>query len=201
MTNPVDVSRRIAALPDKHAMATLALVLRRRGAALDPFSQQEQQARLREALGQPEITNGIQAAADATDGDLARTALTHLTDSDDTTTELVNQAIGIAQRDSDVERDPLLLFGVGALVLWVFRADIDLAHETGKGWKFRFKTQRPVRLHDRKTARTARRCLSQAVAAAWLVTVWYWDRCGAPGETRTPNLLIRSRKQRPFRTC
>jgi hypothetical protein len=92
---------------------------------------------LRQALGRPEITNRVQAAADATDGDLAQTALTHLADSDDTTSELINQAIGIAQRDSD----PLLLFGAGALVLWVFRSDIDLAHETGKGWKFRFKTK------------------------------------------------------------
>jgi hypothetical protein len=141
MTNPVDVSQRITALSDKDAVATLALVLRRQGAALDPFSQQEQQTRLREALGQPEITNGVQTAADATDGDLARTALTYLADSDDTTSELVNQAIGIAQRDSDSERDPVLLFGVGALALWVFRADIELSHETGKGWKFRFKTK------------------------------------------------------------
>lgn len=96
---------------------------------------------MRQALGQPEITNRVQAAADATDGDLAQTALTHLADSDDTTSELINQAIGIAQRDSDPVRDPLLLFGAGALVLWVFRSDIDLAHETGKGWKFRFKTK------------------------------------------------------------
>jgi hypothetical protein len=95
---------------------------------------------LREALSQPEITNSVQAA-DAADGDLARTALRHLANSDDTTSELINQAIGIAQRDSDPERDPLLLFGAGALVLWVFRADIDLAHETGKGWTFRFKTK------------------------------------------------------------
>ncbi len=77
MNNPVDVSRRITALSDNDALATLALVLRRQGAVLDPFSQQEQQTRLREALGQPEITNGVQAAADATDGDLARTALTY----------------------------------------------------------------------------------------------------------------------------
>lgn len=141
MSNPVDVSQRITALPDNDAVATLALVLRRQGAPLDPFSQDKQQARLREALSQPEITHGVQAAADATDGDLARTALTHLADSDHTTSELINQAIGIAQRDGDSERDPLLLLGAGALVLWVFRADIELAHETGKGWKFRFKTK------------------------------------------------------------
>jgi len=117
------------------------LVLRRQGVALDPFTQQEQQTRLRQALSQPEITNGVQAAADATDGDLARTALTHLADSDDATSELVNHAIGIAQHDTDAQREPLLLFGAGALVLWVFRADIELAHETGKGWKFHFKTK------------------------------------------------------------
>jgi hypothetical protein len=141
MNNPVDVSRRIVALPDKDAVATLALVLRRQGAPLDPFSQQQQQTRMRQALGQPEITNNVQAAADATDGDLARTALTHLADSDDTTSELINHAIGITQHDTDAQRDPVLLFGVGVLVLWVFRADVDLAHETGKGWKFRFKTK------------------------------------------------------------
>ena len=39
------------------------------------------------------------------------------------------------------DRDPTLLLATGALVLLAFRADIDLAHEPGKGWKFRFRTK------------------------------------------------------------
>ena len=66
--------------------------------------------------------------------------MTHLADSEATTSELVNQAMGIAQRDSNPERDPLLLLGAGALVLWVFRVDIDLTHEAGNGGKFHFRT-------------------------------------------------------------
>jgi hypothetical protein len=33
------------------------------------------------------------------------------------------------------------VFGVGGLVLMAFHADINLAHDPGKGWTFHFKTK------------------------------------------------------------
>ncbi|MDQ2707393.1 MAG: hypothetical protein M3Z25_07045 [Actinomycetota bacterium] len=138
MTSPVPTADRVAALSEEHAVATLALVLARQGLTVDPFTQDEQQAHLREALAQPEITASVAPEPGATHGDLARTALTQLAESDDTTRGLIEQAIDIAPR---AERDPTLMLGVGALVLLAFRADIDIAHEPGKGWKFRFRTK------------------------------------------------------------
>ena len=141
MTNPSALTQRITALPDPEALAALVLVLRQQGAPLDAFNQHEHQARLRQALTQPEITTTVPAAPDATNGDLARTALTHLADTDQATRELITHAIAIAPHDTNTQRDPLLLLGAGALVLWVFRADIELTHHTGKGWTFHFKTR------------------------------------------------------------
>jgi hypothetical protein len=138
VTNPAPLTDRIATLPDEQAVTALRLVLQRQGLTVDPHTQQEEQAHLREALAQPEVTDQIQPAAGVTDGDLARTALHHLADTDDTTRGQVEHAMTIAPR---AERDPLLMFGVGALVLLAFRADIDLGHEPGKGWKFRFRTK------------------------------------------------------------
>jgi hypothetical protein len=138
VTSPVPLSDRIAALPDEQAVTALALVLQRQGLTVDQHTQQEEQAHLREALAQPEITEQIQPAREASNGELARTALIHLAGSNESTRELIEQAMTIAPR---AERDPLLMFGVGALVLLAFRADIDLAHEPGKGWRFRFRTK------------------------------------------------------------
>ena len=140
MTNPSQLTQRITALPDHDALTALVMVLRHQRAPLDPFSQHQQQARLRQALTQPEITTAVPAVTDATQGDLARAALTHLADTDQATRELISHALGIAHHDPDTQRDPLLLLGAGALVLWVFRADIELTHQPGKGWTFHFKT-------------------------------------------------------------
>lgn len=129
---------RVAALPDDQAVAVLQLVLERRGLTVDPFTSDEQKAHLREALAQPEVTEQIAPTA-ATDGDLARTALTHLLDTDATAEHEVERAIAITAEPGQT-RD-LLLVGVGALVLLAFRADIDIAHDPGKGWRFRFKTK------------------------------------------------------------
>jgi hypothetical protein len=137
MTDQAVTADRIAALSDDQAVTTLALVLKRQGLAVDPFTQTEQDERLRQALDQPEITEAIEPEAGATRGDLARTALTHLAD-DAGTRELIDHALDIAPSP---DRDPTLLLAAGALVLLAFRADIELAHEPGKGWKFRFRTK------------------------------------------------------------
>jgi hypothetical protein len=129
----------IADLPDEQAVAVLRLVLERRGLTVDPFTAGEQQAHLQEALAQPEITEQVAPTA-ASDGDLARTALTHLLDTDATVAADVERAVALTGQDTQT-RDPLLLVGVGALVLLAFRADIDIAHDPGKGWRFRFRTK------------------------------------------------------------
>jgi hypothetical protein len=125
---PID---RIAALPDDQAVAVLQLVLERRGLTVDPFTADEQQAHLQEALAQPEITDQVTPTS-ASDGDLARTALTHLLDTDPTAEPDVDRAIALAAEPGQ-SRD--------LMVLLAFRADIDLAYDPGKGWRFRFKTK------------------------------------------------------------
>lgn len=129
---------RVTALSDDQAVAVLATVLDRRGLVVDPFAQEEQRAHLEEALSQPEIATQVEPEPGATSGDLARTALTHLIKTDPEVAALVDQAIGLASR---MERDPTLIFAIGALVLMAFHADIELAKDPGKGWKFRFKTK------------------------------------------------------------
>jgi len=138
MSSSLSIADRVAALSEEQAVTALALVLERQGLAVDPFTQAEQQAHLREALDQPEITDTVDPTPGATGGDLARTALTYLAEGDDTTRGLIDHAMQIALR---ADRDPTLLLATGALVLLAFRADIDLAHEPGKGWKFRFRTK------------------------------------------------------------
>lgn len=83
MTPDVTVDR-VAALPDPQAIAVLRLVLERRGLTVDPFTADEQTGFIKEALAQPEILDEVTHDARAADGDLARTALTHLLDTDTT---------------------------------------------------------------------------------------------------------------------
>lgn len=136
---PDSIVDRLAALPDGQAVAVLQLVLERHGLTVDPFTADEQHDRLTEALAQPEITQQVTPTA-ASDGDLARTALAHLLDTDPTVATDVDRAIAVAAEPGRT-RDPLVMVGVGALVLLAFRADIDIAHDPGKGWRFRFKTK------------------------------------------------------------
>ena len=70
------------------------------------------------------------------DGDLARTALTYLADPIDTTRRLSEQAM-----DHRPGAGHPLMLGSGGVGVVAFRADIDLAKNPGKGWKFRFKTK------------------------------------------------------------
>jgi hypothetical protein len=78
VTNPAATLERIGGLGDERAITTLALVLRRQGQPVDPFTIDQHRAQLREALAQPEITTQVQPIPGTEDGDLARTALTHL---------------------------------------------------------------------------------------------------------------------------
>ncbi len=137
MSRSVPITDRVAALSDEQAVTTLALVLERQGLTVDPFSQAEEEAHLREALAQPEITDSVEPTPGATRDELARTALSYLAEGDDAAHGLIDHAMQIAPR---ADRDPTLLLAT-ALVLLAFRADIDLAHEPGKGWTFRFRTK------------------------------------------------------------
>lgn len=137
MTHPdtTALRDRIAGLDDEHAITTLAHVLARLGYQPNPFSQTQHDQHLRDALTQPDITTTI--TLPASDGDLARTALTHLATTDPAGAALIDHALNIAP---SAERDPTLLLGVGALVLFAFRADIDLTRDPRKGWSFHFHT-------------------------------------------------------------
>lgn len=143
MTSPFLLIDRIAALPDEQAIIARALVLERQGRAIDTFTQSTQQAHLCEAISRPEITDHIQPDPSATGGDLARTALGHLADSEPTTVPLVEDAISLApmtQRDDPVKTLGLTL-GVGALVLLAFHADIDVRLQRIGGWTLEFRSK------------------------------------------------------------
>ncbi|MCW3814071.1 hypothetical protein ONA91_06320 [Micromonospora sp. DR5-3] len=138
MTITAVLSHQIADLPDDRAVAILALVLRRQGLTVDPFTWPDTESHLREALAQPEITHLAAPAPNATAGSLARMALTHIAMTDDNNRDLVEHALTIAPRPDRF--DPATLV-IGGLVLLAFRADFDLAHKPGKGWTFRFRTR------------------------------------------------------------
>ena len=141
MTNPTPppaaLIDRIGALPDEQAITTLALVLQRQGRTVDPFTWADTEAHLREALTQPDIRDVADPDLDATPGALARTTLTYLAHTDDTTHDLIEHAVTIAPRPERF--DPATLI-IGALVLLAFHADINLAHDPEKGWTFHFRT-------------------------------------------------------------
>ena len=127
----------IATLSDAQAITALTLVLERQGLTIDPFSQDEEEAHLREALAQPDIAGCVEPDPTATRGDLARTALSYLASQNEAAAAMIDRAVAIPPRH---ERD-LAVLGIGALILLAFRADIEIAHEPGKGWKFRFRTK------------------------------------------------------------
>jgi len=141
------IADRVAALSDEQAVTTLALVLERQGLAVDPFTQAEQEAHLREALTQPEITDSVDPTPEATRGDLAHTALTYLAETGDTTRGLIDHAMGIAPR---ADRDPNAAVGhrrAGA-------ARVPRRHRarprTGKGLDVPVPHQGALGFHDRE---------------------------------------------------
>ena len=132
----------IAALPAAQAIAALQLVLERQGQDADPAELRTSQAHLIEALGQPEAQNLAEPDPGATEGALARTALTHLAATDPATRDLVERAITITASDAgdSYQREPVTL-AVGALVLLAFRTDLRLEHDPGKGWTVKLRTK------------------------------------------------------------
>jgi hypothetical protein len=143
MTTSSELTDRIAALPDKQAVGVLARVLQRQGVEVNPVVQgqewAQQEAHLREALAQPEVIELATPAPQASEGDLARTALLHLVATDGAAAQLVERALALPPRETE-KFDPTML-AIGALVLFVFRADINLSHDPSKGWTFKFRTK------------------------------------------------------------
>lgn len=136
MTNSVILAGRIAVLSDEQAVFVLQVVLERQGMVVNPLNHAEDDARLRAALAQPEIVDTLIPQPDATPGDLARTALTHLAE-DAAMADLIGHAMTL--RPSG-ERDLGLLL-VGSLVLFAFHSDIKLKRDPEKGWSFEFRTK------------------------------------------------------------
>ena len=125
----------ITGLPDDQAITALALVLERQGHAVDAFTAQDTERRLREALDQPDVSTTVVPDPETTPGALARTALLHLAGQDEPT---VARAIMITP--GTTRFDPVTL-AVGALVLMAFHADINLERDPETGWKFHFRTK------------------------------------------------------------
>jgi hypothetical protein len=138
VTPSTALTDRIAALPDEQTLATLALVLQRQGRTVDPFTWPDTEPHLRQALSQPDITQHVTPDPDATPTALARTTLTYLADTDQTTRGLIEHALTIAPRPERF--DPATLV-IGGLVLLAFHTDITLAHDPHKGWTFHFRTK------------------------------------------------------------
>jgi hypothetical protein len=136
VTEPT-LTDQIGALPDEQAVTVLALVLKRQGHTVDPFTWPQTEAHLREALTQPEIIARATPHPHVIPGVLARTTLTYLADTDPATRDLITHALTLAPRPERL--DPATLV-IGGLVLLAFHADIDLKHEPGKGWTFHFHT-------------------------------------------------------------
>jgi hypothetical protein len=143
MSTSIELTDRIAALPDKQAVGVLARVLERQGLDVNPVVRDkewaEQEAHLRQALTQPEVAALATPDLQATAGDLARIALLRIVETDETAAGLMERALTMLPRETE-KFDPTML-AVGALVLFVFRADITLAHDPDKGWTFKFRTK------------------------------------------------------------
>jgi hypothetical protein len=131
------LDQRIARLGDEQSIGALALVLEQQGRRVDPFAFREAEGHLREALARPDLQEIATPQSDAQPGEIARTVLAHLAEKDDTRA-LVEHAITIPSRADRF--DPATL-AIGALVLFAFHAEIELSHDPGKGWRFRFKTK------------------------------------------------------------
>jgi hypothetical protein len=130
----------IATLSDEEAVAALALVLERQGQTVDPFAWQQDEPKLRQALTQPEVAEVATPEPQASEGEVARTALAYLAEQDDTRA-LVERAIAVRPRANRF--DPATL-AIGALVLMAFHAEIKLERDPAKGWSFRFHA-RPLK--------------------------------------------------------
>ena len=130
----------VMALSDEEAVAALALVLERQGQKVDPFAWQQDEPKLRQALTQPEVTQVATPYPQASEGEVARTALAYLAEQEDTRA-LVERAIAVRPRADRF--DPATL-AVGALVLMAFHAEIKLERDPAKGWSFRFHA-RPLK--------------------------------------------------------
>ena len=165
MSSSVSITHRVAALSDEQAVTTLALVLERQGLTVDPFTHAEEEAHLREALNQSEITDRVEPTPGATRGDLARTGLTYLAENE-ATRGLIDHAI--ADRAA---RRPRPHAAAGHRRPGATR--VPRRHRprprTRKGLEVPIPHQRALRFHDREAPRPAPRKLPQPRCIAAIV--------------------------------
>jgi hypothetical protein len=135
------LTEQLGALADEEAVAALALVLQRQGQVVDPFAWQQDEAKLRQALAQPDLAQLASPAPDVRPGQVARIVLAYLAEQDQATRGLVEHAVTVPPRPDRF--DPATL-AVGALVLLAFHAEIKLERDPERGWSFRFHT-RPLK--------------------------------------------------------
>jgi hypothetical protein len=126
------------ALPDSKALTVLADVTQALGLSLDASTARDTATHLRQALaGTLSETDAIAPDRGATPADLARTALAHLAHQP-SHRALITRALTLPDRSQRL--DPATL-ALAALVLYAFRADLDLTHDPDKGWSFHFRTK------------------------------------------------------------
>jgi hypothetical protein len=135
-TSPTPLTDRIAALPDEQAITGLTLVPQ--GHFIDPFTQDEQQPISAKRSANPRSPTRFNPTRLPVTVILPARRSVISADTDSATAGLVEHAISVAPT---TQRDPILILGVGALVLMAFHADIDLQRKPDKGWTFRFRSK------------------------------------------------------------
>lgn len=124
----------IEALSDRQAIRVLALVADHSGATPDTDQLRELDARLREAMADPELAHYATPRGEVgSDGDLARAALAHLAATADHM-ETVRRAISIAESDSSRFIEPAAL-AVGGLVLVALQTEVELTRTSTGRWR------------------------------------------------------------------
>lgn len=134
------LAARIADLEDARAVKLLALVLEQDGRILDPLGWRQQQAGLREAASDPALSALKVDIVSPSDGDLARTALIYLAESEPRLTPVLVHGLSLPAEQMTERFDPITL-SVGALVLLALQTEVTLEHDEGGRWHFRLHKQ------------------------------------------------------------
>ena len=135
------LTARITALPDAQAVRVLVLVLDEDRGGIDQLGLRKQEPELREAVTDPALSEYADPATAAPDdGDLARTTLLYLTDTQPRLAETIRWALDLPAGDGNERFDPLTL-AIGGLIVLALQTDVTLAKDTHGKWRFRLHKQ------------------------------------------------------------
>jgi hypothetical protein len=133
------LAARIADLEEARAVELLALVLQQDGRVLDPLGWRQREAGLREAASDPALS-ALKVDISPSDGDLARTALIYLAESQPRLTPVLVHGLNLPAEQMTERFDPITL-SVGALILLALQTEVTLEHDEGGRWHFRLHKQ------------------------------------------------------------